>query len=94
MNLDKSRKRIDKKVKMGFKGYPQIMLTYRGKTEDCATEVVIGFIAAEGTAVQEQTFASQSDVRLDETIQSTLVKIIERADAKTVTEQKQVELIS
>ena len=40
----------------------------------------------EGAEPQKQTFASGGDAREDETIQSTLLKIIERADAKTVTE--------
>ncbi|WP_412535528.1 hypothetical protein [Marinobacter sp. MIT930201] len=40
----------------------------------------------EGADPQKQTFVSGGDAREDETIQSTLVKIIERADAKTVTE--------
>ncbi|MBQ4830100.1 hypothetical protein R1T43_10085 [Alteromonas sp. CI.11.F.A3] len=86
MNLDKSTKRIAKRVKKGFQGYPQITLTYYGETPECANEVVMGFIAEEGAAPQEQKFASKTDARTDETIQTTLLKVIERADAKTVTE--------
>ena len=93
MNLDKSTKRIAKRVKKGFQGYPQISLAYFGKAEDCASEVVIGFIAEEGLAAQEQKLSSDGDVRKDETIQTTLLKIIERADAKTVTEVAGVSLI-
>ena len=90
MNLDKSTKRIAKRVKRGFKGYPQIDLEYFGETASCANEVVIKFIAQEGAEAQEQRFASNSDAREDEAIQSTLLKIIERADAKTVTEKEGV----
>lgn len=86
MNLDKSTKRIAKRVKKGFQGYPQISLSYFGETVHCATEVVIGFIPEEGDVAQEQKLTSQSDARKDETIQTTLLKIIERADAKTVLE--------
>jgi len=53
MHIDKSTKRIAKRVKKGFRGYPQISLAYFGETADCATEVVIGFISEEGAAVQE-----------------------------------------
>ncbi|WP_019028079.1 hypothetical protein [Colwellia piezophila] len=84
MNLDKSTKRIAKRVKKGFQGYPQISLTYFGESANCANEVVVGYIEEEGAAVQEQTFTSKSDARTDETIQTTLLKVIERADAKTV----------
>ena len=48
MNLDKSTKRIAKRVKKGFQGYPQISLAYFGESVDCATEVVVGFILEEG----------------------------------------------
>ena len=86
MNLDKSTKRIAKKVKQGFQGYPQITLAYFGKSESCATQVVVSFVLEEGAEPQQEKFTSEHDVRQDETIQTTLVKIIERADAKTVLE--------
>ncbi|MGJ8692312.1 MAG: hypothetical protein ACSHW0_07505 [Thalassotalea sp.] len=93
MNLDKSTKRIAKKVKKGFQGYPQISLAYFGASADSASEVVIGFTLEEGAAVQEQKFVSKSDARTDETIQTTLLKIIERADAKTVLEVEGVAIL-
>ena len=86
MHVDKAKKRIAKQVKKGFHGYPLVGLEYFGKTPDSATEVVISFTEEEGAEPQKQTFASGGDAREDETIQSTLLKIIERADAKTVTE--------
>jgi len=86
MNLDKSKKRIAKKVKMGFKGYPQVTFAYFGETANKATEVVVTFLLEEGAEPQEQRFASKEDVREDEVIQSALVKIMERTDAKTVLE--------
>ncbi|MGL1956599.1 MAG: hypothetical protein OCD00_04715 [Colwellia sp.] len=94
MNLDKSTKRIAKRVKKGFQGYPQISLAYYGKAADCATEVAIGFTLEEGGDVQEQRFSSEGDVRKDETIQTTLLKVIERANAKTVVEVSGVAIIS
>lgn len=93
MNLDKSTKRIAKRVKKGFQGYPQISIAYFGESTSCATEVVLGFIAEEGAVAQEQKFSSESDVRQDESIQTTLLKVIERADAKTVLEVEGVSLI-
>lgn len=93
MNIDKARKRISKQVKKGFHGYPEISLEYFGKTPDCATEVVISFVSEENAEPQKQTFVSNTDAREDETIQSTLVKIIERADAKTVAEIEGVSVL-
>lgn len=86
MNLDKSTKRIAKRVNNGFQGYPQISLAYYGETENCATQVVISFILEEGADAQEERFTSTGDARKDETIQTTLLKVIERANVKTVSE--------
>lgn len=86
MNVDKAKKRIAKQVKKGFKGYPQLSLSYFGKTSDLATEVIVTFTLEEGAEPQEQKFVSETDVREDETIQSVLVKIIDRADANSVME--------
>ncbi len=93
MNLDKSTKRIAKRVKKGFQGYPQISITYCGKSADCATELVVGYTAEEGATIQEQRFPSKNDARKDETIQTTLLKVIERAGAKTVLEAAGVSII-
>ena len=86
MNLDKAKKRIAKHVNKGFKGYPQITLAYYGKDKECATEVVVQFIQTEGAAVQEERFSCDSDVRESELIQTTLLKIIERAAVNSVIE--------
>lgn len=86
MNLDKAKKRIAKQVNKGFKGYPKISIGYFGEDTDCATQVVIQFTLEEGSEVQEERFASATDVRENEVIQTALVKIIERANASSVIE--------
>lgn len=86
MHIDKAKKRIAKLVKAGFKGYPQIAIAYFGSSKDCANEVVIQFTLEQDGAVQEQRFTSTTDARSDEVVQSALVKIIERAEVKTVLE--------
>ena len=93
MNLDKSTKRIAKRVKKGFQGYPQISIAYFGESSSCATEVVLGFTSEEGSVAQEQKFSCEGDGRKDETIQTTLLKVIERAGAKTVLEVPGVSII-
>jgi len=93
MNIDKAKKRIEKHVKKGFKGYPLVALEYFGNTADIATEVVVSFVLEEGAEPQMQKFVSKSNAREDETIQSVLVKTIERTDASTVTEVEGISLI-
>ena len=93
MNLEKSTKIIAKKVKKGFQGYPQISLAYFGVSDDCASEIVVGFVSQEGDSAQEQKLTSGGDARTDETIQTTVLKIIERAEAKTVLEVEGTSII-
>ena len=94
MNVDKAKKRIAKQVKKGFNGYPQVSFEYFGETSDSATEVVISFTLDENTKPRDQKFVSKNDAREDETIQSTLVKIIERTNANTVTQIAGVSIIN
>lgn len=86
MNIDKSKKRIAKKVKMGFQGYPVIGITYSGPNENLATGVSLEFVLEEGTPPQTEKFSTETDIREDETIQSAIVKMIERSGAQTVTQ--------
>ena len=87
MNLEKSKKRIAKRVKMGFQGYPQVFPAYFGHSDSQASEVVVTFTLEEGAEPQQERFASKGDVREDEVIQSALVKMIERTEAKTVLQE-------
>lgn len=84
MNLEKSKKRIAKKIKMGFQGYPEIILEYFGRESNHASEVSVKYRAEELAEVQEERFSSKTDARDDEVIQSAIVKMIERSEAKTV----------
>ena len=94
MNVDKAKKRIEKYIKKGFKGYPLILIEYFGKTQDSATEVVITLTLEEGEESQIQRFSSKDNAREDETIQSVLVKTIELTNANTVTEIDGISLIN
>jgi len=93
MHIDKAKKRIAKHIKKGFRGYPQISVAYFGKTADCATEVVVQFILEEGAEAQEERFVSETDAKESEVIQTTLLKIIERANANSVTEVAGISVI-
>ncbi len=93
MHVDKAKKRISKQVKKGFKGYPLISIAYFGKDEQCATEVVMSFTLEEGAQAQEERFISKVNAREDEVIQTTLIKVIDRANACSVTEVEGTSLI-
>jgi len=84
MNLEKSKKRIAKRVKMGFQGYPMVSIAYFGRTDGLTDEVIVTFLLEEGGEAQEERLQSKTEAQEDELIQSALVKIIERSGAKTV----------
>ncbi|MFT5541703.1 MAG: hypothetical protein ACI96N_000888, partial [Arenicella sp.] len=86
-------KRIAKRINKGFQGYPQISLAYFSESEGFATEVLVGLILEEGAEALEERFSSKGDARKDEVIQTTLLKVIERANAKTVLEVSGVSII-
>lgn len=90
MNLDKAKKRIAKQVSKGFKGYPLVTISYFGQSSELATDVVIQFIAQPDAEPQEQRFCAQTDIRNDEAIQTVILKIIERANAVSVTQSEGV----
>lgn len=94
MNVDKAKKRIEKQVKKGFNGYPQMALEYFGVNPDFASELVISFVSEEGAEAQTQKFVSKIDARDDETIQSTLVKIIERTNPSSVIQVENISQLS
>ncbi len=94
MNIEKSKKRITKKLKMGFQGYPTIAIEYFGQSSNHASDVLVKFCFEEDADIQEERFSSKVDAREDETIQSALVKMIERSEAKTVTQKEGITIIS
>ncbi|NOU51440.1 hypothetical protein HG263_12960 [Pseudoalteromonas sp. JBTF-M23] len=86
MNVDKAKKRIAKQVGKGFKGYPLVTIEYFGEKPELATKVVVQFILEEGAEPQSQTFSSKLGVCNDESIQTVILKIIERGNVSSVTE--------
>jgi hypothetical protein len=51
-----------------------------------ATGVIIGYTPEEGRVYSREKFSGKENVRLDKTIQTTLLKTIELADAKILIE--------
>lgn len=69
---------------MGFQGYPTIEITYFGPSDSLAIEVLLELVLEEGAEPQTEKFTTASDIREDETIQSAIVKMVERSGAQTV----------
>jgi hypothetical protein len=86
MNIDKAKKRIAKRIKMGFQGYPAITISYKFDENKVATTVLLSLVAEENSPAQEQAFQSKGSAYDDDSIQSAIVKMIERCEVKTVLE--------
>lgn len=84
MHIDKAKKRIAKRIKMGFQGYPVLSIAYQGTAPGLNDSVLLCLQLEENADQQEQRFSSKGDAREDESIQSTIVKMIERCQVKTV----------
>ncbi|MEZ8859895.1 hypothetical protein [Vibrio sp. 10N.247.311.51] len=82
-----------KQVKKGDHGYPKITLAYYGTTKDLATEVAVQFMLSEGDGVQEERFSCETEIRDNELVQTTLLKIIERANVNAVIEVEGVAVL-
>lgn len=86
MNIDKAKKRIAKRVKMGFQGYPILTISYQMDDENIASTVLLSLVLEEGAEEQKQPFHAKGSVHEDESVQSAIVKMIERCEVKTVLE--------
>jgi len=93
MHVDKAKKRITKHVNRGFKGYPLINIEYFGATSDVANQVAVQFTLTEGDSPQQEILASKIDAREDETIQTSLLKIIERTQVSSVLQTEGVTIL-
>ena len=84
MKLDRSKKRISKKSKKGFQGYPVVTIAFYGPNNKLATKVAVGVILHQDGDVEMERFVSTTDVRNDEKINAKIVDIIEASGAKSV----------
>lgn len=86
MNIDKAKKRISKRIKMGFQGYPTLTIAYSLDEQSNSSSVSLSLVIEDGAAAQIQTFQSKAHAQEDESIQSAIVKMIERCEVKSVLE--------
>ena len=84
MKIDRSKKRISKKVKKGFQGYPLVTIAYYGPNKSKATKVAVGVLLEEHGDITMERFFSEDEIRNDPEIQSSIIDIITTVGAKSV----------
>lgn len=84
MNLEKMKKRISKKAKKGFQGYPVLTIAYYGPNNKHATKVAVGVLESEDGEPEMKRFILEHDVRNDSEVQAAIIEILEKSGAKSV----------
>jgi hypothetical protein len=79
-------KRLQKRAKKGFRGYPAATIAFYGPDDRFASKVVVGITAGESeeTLALERWFAEDTDVRNDPVVGEAIALFIEQYDIKTV----------
>lgn len=84
--LDQATRRLGKKAKRGFRGWPVATVAFYGPDDTVATKLAVGIVPSKDADVSElKTWISeQGDVRNDADVGGEVLAFIEAAGAKTV----------
>jgi hypothetical protein len=65
--LERARKRLDKRAKKGFRGYPVATVALYGPDDTMATKLTVGIVPAENAEAThlQRWFSEGSDIRND-----------------------------
>ena len=84
--LERARKRLGKRVKKGFRGYPVATVALYGPDDTVATKLTVGIVPAENAEVTDlrRWFSEGSDIRNDVDVAEEVLAFITEAEAKSV----------
>src|SRR5438309_10906254 len=84
--LERARKRLDKRAKRGFRGYPVATVAFYGPDDTRATKLTVGIVPAEDADVTDlrRWFSEGTDIRNDAGLAEEVLAFIEAAGAKSV----------
>ncbi len=85
--LDRAPKRLAKKAKRGFRGYPVATVALYGPDDVMATKIAVGIIPAEGAGTSDlrRWMSDGSDIRHNAEVAAEVLLFIEAAGALSVT---------
>jgi hypothetical protein len=83
---DRFRKRLGKKARKGFRGWPMATIAFYGPDLSRASKVVVSIFRFDGDDEREMRkwFSPSSDVRTDPAIAHEMIDFIERHEVKSV----------
>ena len=84
--LERARKRLDKRGKKGFRGYPVATVALYGPDDTMATKLAVGIVPAENAEVTDlqRWFSEGSDIRNDVDVAEEVLAFIADTGAKSV----------
>jgi hypothetical protein len=84
--LPRSRRRLVKRAKKGFRGYPLATVALYGPDDTTATKLAVGIVPAEDSEVTDlrRWFSEGSDIRNDVGVTEQVLEFIADAGAKSV----------
>ncbi len=85
--LDRAPKRLAKKAKRGFRGYPVATVALYGPDDLTATKIAVGIIAPEGSEASDvrRWVSDGSDIRRNAGVADEILRLIETAGVVSVT---------
>ena len=77
-SIARTRKRLEKKARRGFRGYPAATLTFYGPDNQCASKAVASIIEGQGEepAQMRKWYSEHADVRHDADILEEVIAFI------------------
>ena len=84
--LERGPKRLSKRAKRGFRGWPVATVALYGRDNIMAIKLAVGIVPSEGAEVTElrHWFSEKADIRSDTCVAEEVLAFIETAGAKTV----------
>jgi len=84
--LERARKRLGKRAKKGFRGYPVATVALYGPDDITATKLTVGIVPAENAEVTDlrRWFSEGSDIRNDADVAEEVLAFIADTGAKSV----------
>ena len=84
--LERARKRLSKRAKRGFRGWPLATVALYGPDDTMATKLAVGIVPSEDAEATElrRWFSEGADIRGDARVAEEVLAFIETAGAKTV----------
>jgi|SRR5271163_514255 len=84
--LERARKRLGKRAKKGFRGYPVATVALYGPDDTTATKLTVGIVPAEDAEVADlrRWFSEGRDIRNDAGVAEEVLAFITKTGAKSV----------